>query len=352
MCEIMKRMQLQHINLKNRAARSAVHSFLGNADGTISEAEYRMYEQLAQNEIGLIITGHASVSPDGMANEEQAAIYGDAFIAQFARLKERVKPYGAKLVVQINHAGPRAIHSDDLAGVMARELKKGHHCRMLTMEEIAEIEEAFISAAARLQRAGVDGVQVHAAHSYLLSQFLDETFNQRSDAYGGCAKNRFRIVRKIIEGIKARCGDTFPVFVKLNNDTATNDAQYEADLLYMLQEFARMGVEAAELSGYDFLSQPRTARNYYLARAKRLKEATRLPLMLVGGVRSLRDMEEVLEAGIDIVSLGRPLISEPDLLPKLLNGQEKARCVSCNRCFAMPKLQPGVRCVLNRKKKS
>lgn len=348
--KILEPLQLERLYIKNRLIRSAVHSFLGNEDGTISDAEYQMYEELAKNQVGMIITGHASVSLQGRANKEQAGIYEDAFIPQFAKLKEIVSRYGARLVVQVNHAGERAVDNDDLAGVVERDLKKGKHCRALTLAEIEIIKGQFISAACRLKQAKADGVQLHAAHSYLLSRFIDKTFNQREDAYGGGIENRFRIVREIVEGIRAECGVDFPVLLKINSDTAADDEAYEADLLYMLLELKRLSVELVELSGCDFLSQPKDASNYYLARAARLREAAGVPLSLVGGIRSLADMEEVLAAGIDMVSLGRPLIAEPDFIPKLLSGQAKSKCARCNRCFVVPKLKPGIRCVLNSKK--
>lgn len=352
MNKVTDKITLKSLALKNRIMRSAVHSFLGNTDGTISEAEYDMYKKLAQNNIGMIVTGHVSISPMGMANEEQTAIYDDKFIPQFTKLKNIVEPYGAKIIVQINHAGPRAIHNNDLAGVMERDLKKGKHCRALTIEDISKIKNQFITGAKRLAQAGVDGVQLHAAHSYLISQFLDPTFNQRNDIYGGNVKNRFRLLKEIIIGIKAECPTELPLFVKVNNDTATDNEQYEADMIYILRECAKLGVAAVELSGYDFLSEPKSNHNYYLERASRLKKAVPdLPIILVGGIRSLADMEAVLAEGIDIVSLGRPLISEPDLITRLLGESTlSARCVSCNRCFAIPKIQPGIRCVFNRNK--
>lgn len=348
---IEQELELRHMTVKNRVARSAVHSFIGNPDGTLSEAELAMYEALARGGVGLIFTGHCSVSPRGMANETQTVAYDERCLAGFRRLKEIAAAHGVKAVAQISHAGPRALYIDDLAAPSARALKKERHARALTLEEIADIETQFIEAAARVQAAGLDGVQLHAAHSYLLSQFLDETFNWRDDVYGGSAENRFRIVRRIVEGIKARCGEAFPVFVKINNDTETNDARYEEDLVYMLRELAALGVEAVECSGCDFISQPKASRVYYLPRIARLRAAVDLPLLLVGGVRSLADMEQVLAAGVDMVSLGRPLICEPDLLQRLRAGQEAAQCASCNRCFVLPNVKPGIRCVLHRKRK-
>lgn len=350
MIKALDKISLSNIESKNRIVRSATHCYLGNTDGTMSEAEYAMYEELAKNEVGIIITGHCSVAVSGMANEDQTAIYDDEFIPQLTKLHRLVAGYGAKIIVQINHAGPRAVHHDDLAGVCAAELKKGKHARALTLAEIAEIREQFIAAAYRVKQSGMDGVQIHAAHSYLLSQFIDKTFNHREDAYGGASiENRARLTMEIVAGIKEKCGADFPVFIKLNNDSKTDNEEYEQDLIYMLKEFKALGVEAVELSGVDFISKPRTETVYYLERIARVRKLVDIPLILVGGVRSLDEIETVLAAGVDMVSLARPFICEPNIIPLLLAGQEKAKCLSCNKCFALPKIKKGIRCVFKRK---
>ena len=341
--------ELGAIHCRNRVIRSATHSFLGTADGRMTEAEYGMYRQLAANDVGLIITGHCCVSPAGRANEEQINVFTDTCIADIRQAAALVHEQGARFVVQLSHAGPRAIGVEELCDVVARPLKKHKNARALTVEEIREIEQAFIAAARRVKAAGADGVQLHAAHSYLLSRFLDPTFNSRADAYGGDAAGRFRIVAEIVSGIQAACGQDFPVLVKINSDTKADDAAYEADLLYMLCECRKLGVVLVELSGVDFINQPRGASLYYLDRIARLRRAVDLPLSLVGGVRTLADIEQVLGTGIDMVSLSRPFVCEPDLLPRLRNGQEKSSCVSCNRCFVIAHLHPGMRCIQQRK---
>ena len=344
--------QLKHLTLKNRVVRSAVHSFLADEEGRMTEAEYAMYAELAQGGVGTIITGHCCVDPRGRANATQVNIYDDADAAQFRRAVKTAHAAGAVLIPQISHAGPRAIGHDDLADVVARPLKKGREARALTREEIGEIEQHFIAAAVRLKAAGCDGVQLHAAHSYLLSRFLDPTFNERTDAYGGSAENRFRIVREIIEGIQAACGAAFPILVKINLDTKHEDhAGYHAAMLYMLREFQRLGVELVELSGVDFINQPKDATLYYLEEGTALKSAVPEQAMsLVGGVRSLSDMETVLAHGFEMVSLSRSLIAEPDFVTKALAGGEKSTCVSCCRCFVLPEMHKGMRCVWQWKK--
>lgn len=351
MSKVEEAIELAHISCRGRLVRSAVHSFLGTDDGYMTDGEYDMYETLAENGIGLIITGHSCISPSGRANEEQINIYDDVYIPQFARAARLVQERGARFVVQLSHAGPRSIGVKDLADVVARPLKKNRQARALTHEDIQLIERDFIAAAVRVQRSGADGVQLHAAHSYLLSRFVDRTFNQRIDEYGGSVENRFRIVENILRGIRKACGEAFPVLVKINSDSKTEDAAYEKDLLWMLQRMKELGVELVELSGVDFINQPKDGRLYYLERAARLRRAVNIPMSIVGGVRALADIEKALACGMDMVSMGRPLVCEPDILPRLLAGQEQSSCLCCNRCFVLPHMHAGMRCIWQRKLK-
>ena len=352
MSPIEQPLELPHLTLKNRIIRSATHSFLPSEDGRMTDEEYAMYETLAKNGVGLIITGHCCVDPLGRANKQQVNIFDDSYIDQFRKAADLVHAEGARFVPQISHAGPRAVGVDDLADVTARDLKKNRHARELTVDEIHRIVSNFVLAAARLKYAGVDGVQLHAAHSYLLSRFLDPTFNERTDDYGGSAENRFRIVREIIEGIHEKCGDDFPVLAKINLDTQHEDhAGYHGAMVYMLRELHRLGASLVELSGVDFINQPKDATLYYLEEGTALKSAVPEQAMsLVGGVRSLSDMETVLAHGFEMVSLSRSLIAEPDFVTKVLAGGEKSTCVSCCRCFVLPEMHKGMRCVWQWKK--
>ena len=255
-------LQLQHLALKNRIIRSAVHSFLAGEDGYMTAAEYNMYEVLAKNGIGTIITGHCCVDPLGRANPEQVNIYEDCFTDQFRKAVAIAHAHDVRFIPQINHAGPRAIDNEDLVDVVARPLKKGRHARALTVEEIHHIEQCFIEAAKRLQQSGCDGVQLHAAHSYLLSRFLDPTFNQREDAYGGTIENRFRMTEEIIRGIQEACGEDFPVLLKVNVDTKAEDAEgYHRDMAEAGHALAvRRADQAPARRGARHAAEPRRRR--------------------------------------------------------------------------------------------
>jgi len=203
--------------------------------------------------------------------------------------------------------------------------------------------EDFIDAAYRAKLSGMDGVEIHCAHDYLLCEFLTPSFNKRTDKYGETYEGRFLIVKKIIQGIKNKCGADYPVFVKVNSNAAEENEQYTSDLKKMIPEFKRLGVEAVEFSGSNFIHMKYSDHNYFVESAMNIKGNTDIPVIVVGGIRNFEDMEAALEAGVDMISISRPLISEPDLITRLKNGQEKARCTSCNKCFMGGKK----RCVLN-----
>ncbi|MGI5856597.1 MAG: hypothetical protein ACOX64_09080 [Candidatus Merdivicinus sp.] len=339
--------QLPHLRLKNRIVRSATHDYVENPDGTVSEAQFAIYSTLAENQIGLIFTGHMYIHPSGQAGPLQNGICEQRFLPALRELTNRVHARGGVIAAQINHAGAKAI-SPDRRGPSPLTLLGGCPAREMTFEEITEVRDQFIEAAALAKEAGFDGVQVHTAHHYLLSQFLTPSMNLRTDRYGGSPENRFRLCAEIIAGIKERCGADYPVFVKLNSNVPTGDAAYEEELLSGLLRFRELGVEAAELSGYDVTAR-RNERAYYLDRAVRLRKASGLPIILVGGIRSTVDLERLDRSGIALAAMSRPLICEPDLIPKMLAGQVTSHCLSCNQCFTLPQRE-GIRCVLHQKR--
>lgn len=338
--------KLSHLTLKNPFIRSAVHSFLGSEDGFMTAAEYKMYEDLARGNVALIISGHCCVLTGGLANKEQIRIDNDKYIGQFTKATAIMHKYNCLFMPQISHSGPRAVDTDHFFDVSTGDLPKNRHAEALSLEQIAVIREAFISAACRLKKAGVDGVQLHGAHSYLLSRFIDKTFNKRTDEYGGSIENRFRLCTEIISGIKENCGQNFPVAIKINNDTVTDNVNYAKDMQYVIKKCKELGVEFIEWSGVDFINQPRTASLYYFDRIEKFAASSDLPMSIVGGVKSVADINKVLASHIRLVSIARPLICDPDIINKFALGkEEKSSCLSCNRCFAVPHLHPGVRCI-------
>jgi 2,4-dienoyl-CoA reductase-like NADH-dependent reductase (Old Yellow Enzyme family) len=351
-----------NLDLRNRFVRSATHEFMAGKDGNPTSRLGDLYEELAKNEVGLIITGYSYVLPGGQSDIYQQGIYDDRFIEPYLKITERVHRYGGKIVLQLVHGGRQATPSEEYPVPMApSEIKDGHSAvvpREITEKEILEVIEAFTKAAIRAKKAGFDGVQLHCAHGFLLSNFISPYTNRRTDRWGGSVENRARIVTEIVRRIKEQNEADFPVLVKMNATDGFQPGTHKADMgieISQVVETAKLlekaGVCAVEVSGG--ISEAggvtiRTAINspakeaYFKEYSKAIKKAVNIPVILVGGVRSLSVMEYLLENGFaDMVSMSRSFICEPDLVLKLKSGEaKKAKCVSCNLCFDLE----GIKC--------
>ena len=230
--------------------------------------------------------------------------------------------------------------------------------KFCTKEEIKDTINAFRDGAIRAHKAGFDGVQIHAAHGYLLSQFLSPYFNKREDEYGGDIENRARIVLDVVRSVRDAVGERFPVLVKINTEDFLDGGFSVDDMLRVARLLEKSGVDAIELSGGTILgiyignfnisfSWIGEGGTYYEEAAKRYKSEIRIPLMLVGGIRSYEVSRRLVEEGLsDYISLCRPLIREPDLIRRWESGDTRdAECVSDNACFQPGIEGKGVQCV-------
>jgi 2,4-dienoyl-CoA reductase-like NADH-dependent reductase (Old Yellow Enzyme family) len=217
------------------------------------------------------------------------------------------------------------------------------------------IIDAYAAAMGRAKAAGCDGVQIHVAHGYLLSSFISPYTNRRSDGWGGSVEARCRILREIIARGRRLAGSDYPVLVKLNSTDGFSGEGYLSpdDAVYTAKALAGWSVDAIEVSGgireaggvMSKVGIAKPEQEAYFAEACRaVKAAVDIPVILVGGLRSLSTLEAVLDDGVaDMVALCRPLVKEPDLITRFKNGQQKASCVSCNKCFN----PSGLRCVFS-----
>jgi 2,4-dienoyl-CoA reductase-like NADH-dependent reductase (Old Yellow Enzyme family) len=346
---------LCNMDLQNRFVRSATHESMAEKDGKPTSKLGNLYEELAKNDVGLIITGFSYVLPSGQSVIYQQGIYDDRFIEPYMKITEMVHRYRSKIVLQIVHGGRQAAISEEYPVQMApSEIKdelSGIVPREMTEQEILEVIEAFTKAAIRAKKAGFDGVQLHCAHGFLLSNFISPYTNRRADHWGGSVENRARIVTEIVRRIKELAGADFLIFVKLNATDGFKPGSQKAELgitILQVVETAKLlekaGVCSIEVSGGISEAGEATVRTainspaeeaYFKEYSTAIKKAVNIPVMFVGGIRSLSVMKHLLEGGFaDLVSMSRPLICEPDLVSKLKSGDaKKAMCVSCNRCF-------------------
>ena len=352
---------INNIKLKNRFIWSATWQGKANFDGSSSPLLISSLLPVARGEIGLVIGEMAHVAPNAVAVPGQLGIYDDKLLPGLKRMSDFVQKAGAPVIIQLVHSGlfssPMLTGSTPL-GPSPLETPEGIIGREMSKAEITDTVNAFRDAAVRAKEAGFDGVQIHAAHGWLLSQFLSPFFNRRTDEYGGSIENRARIVLEVTEGIKEAVGENFAVMVKINSDDFLPGGFGTDEMLQVSGMLEKEGVDAIEISGgtigalltgnVDGSFSPVSKKDvYYREAARRLKEKVKIPVMLVGGIRTFEKADELVKSGVtDYISLCRPLIREPDLIKKWKSGNlKKSDCISDSACFQPGIEGKGVHCV-------
>jgi 2,4-dienoyl-CoA reductase-like NADH-dependent reductase (Old Yellow Enzyme family) len=359
--KLFNKTKINQMELKNRFVRSATWEGLANPDGSCSEKIADMMLELAKGQVGLIITSHAYVSQCGQGSIRQLGIYDDQLISSYKKMVEEVHKEGSKIVLQISHAGARALaqlKDSEPFGPSSLKIKDVINCREITTSEILKMTEDFKNAAVRAKKAGFDGVQIHGAHGFLLSQFLSPFFNRREDKYGGSIENRARLILEILQAIRSELGRQFTVLIKLNSDDFIEGGFIPYEMVQVSAMLESVGIDAIELSGGTSLNISKYSSSrvskigskekevYYRDAANLYKKKIIVPLILVGGIRSYVVTKELLEKDLaDYISLCRPLIREPGLIKRWQEGDiKRATCISCNGCFVPARSGEGLYC--------
>jgi 2,4-dienoyl-CoA reductase-like NADH-dependent reductase (Old Yellow Enzyme family) len=352
--------RIKSMKLKNRLVRSATWENMADEKGHMTDDLFSVYEGLARGGVGMIITGYAFILREEQPNPGMMGIYDDTFIDEYRRLTDMVHSHGSKIVMQIVYGGSfsgypaegRLIWSPSGVADLATSIVP----KPMSKEEIRRLITAFGDAANRVKDAGFDGVQIHGAHSYLLSQFMNPYYNRRTDEYGGSIENRARIILEVYEEIRQRVGADYPVLIKINSEDFIEGGATREDSFALSKMLDERGIDAIEISGGGAGSgekipvrrkiDSREKEGYHAPHAARIAEQINAPVLVVGGLRSLEVIEELLEkTSIALFSLSRPLLAEPDLPNRWQsNNRAKSRCVSCNGCAKMP--PGGNRCVV------
>lgn len=384
-------MKIGTCEIKNRIVMPPMMMGFGEPSGKPTEMLMDYYEERAKGGTGLIITEITRVNDDhGAAAFNQLAMSHDYHIAPMREFADRIHRHGAKLFVQLHHPGRQnigiMIHMVPLTNMCSKVCKSfpklvykiapgmgkkmvekglvfaspgpskcepskvsGGHVRAFSHREIKKLVKQFVDAAVRCKEAGVDGVELHAAHGYLLQQFLSPNTNKRTDEYGGSFENRMRFIKEIIEGIRERCGRDYPLIIRLAVDECYDKIGqpgkgYGLDTgVKYAKAFADMGVDAIDVSSaaydtYNYWLEPTSfdcGWRAYMAEAVK-KAVGDLPVLAANVIRSPEQAEEQLERGIqDFVSLGRPHIADPHWAQKAQSGRahEIKRCINCLYCI-------------------
>ncbi len=386
------------ITVANRIIRSATHDGLAESNGAPSDKLIKKYEQLAIGEVGCIITGYAAVSRNGVSPyPRMLTIFDDSTVEKYKQLVAAVHKHNTPIVLQIAHCGrqtsSKAIGMQKVAPSDVFHAFYPDKAKELTDGEINSIIDDFVAAAVRAERAGFDAVQLHGGHGYLLHDFLSPYGNRRCDSWGGSIENRCRIVELIIKGIKS--ATKLPVWIKLSAEDNRKNGMDIKSAAQICKRLEDAGCDAIEVScgtvqdGMNtmrsklmpmdavfkyrepcasfpkvlnkialpvanlvnpLIKQPSPLENFNVDNAKAIKDSVSIPVIVVGGIHKLNDMEKIISsASADFVSMCRPFICEHDLVKRLKNGQTQARCIMCNYCGLVIEKEP-TRCLYGKVK--
>ncbi|MBN2332831.1 MAG: NADH:flavin oxidoreductase [Deltaproteobacteria bacterium] len=345
--------------LKNRFIRSATWDGMAGSQGEICPAHHRLYTDLAAGGCALLTSGYTYVSLEGRQHPGQAGLDHEQLIEPLAHLAATVHQHRALLFIQLVHCGGLA--DPKLSGQPAIAPSAIGHplfpCRptALTPADIKRLISSFASAARRAKEAGCDGIQLHAAHGYLISQFLSPALNCRRDDFGGSIRNRFRFLEECYLQVRQEVGRDFPVTIKINGQDYLDGGLTLEESMEIGQRLVELGLDAIEVSGGTKISsrkQP-VIRNidepgkeaYFLAEAAAIQQAVDIPVITVGGIRSPQTITAIGDRKIPFIALCRPLIREPALINRWQDGDlSPARCISCNGCFKPAYQGKGIRC--------
>ena len=372
------------LTVNGRLYKSATGETRATDDGYVTDELLEFYEPMLIGGVPLIITGNAFISPGGKGVVREIGADSDEKIPGLGRLAELVHRYGSKIVGQINHCGRQvAKHDDPVSASNVREPTTGCRPRPLRRDEIPVITGQYAAAAERLQEAGFDGVQIHMAHGYLISQFMTPHTNRRTDEYGGSFDNRLRFAREVLAAVREHVGPDFAIIAKINghDKLSFRDGLETGELVRMARVLEGEGLDAVEISAAHYESGMYTSRGsvtklfggltdgvfkdapasqrrvFTVLRpaltvfgnvlwrykegfnadfAHQFTDALSIPVICVGGWQHREAMESSLNSGYcDAVSAGRTFIADPLFFKHAVErGEPTPACTFCNACVA------------------
>ncbi len=366
--QLFEKSSIGSLELPNRFIKSSTWTGTGDKKGFITDRTLIFHSEVARGGAGLILTGNQIVMTNGISLPYSIGNYDDSQVEGLKKLVDSIHTEGCKVVVQISHSLARSnpklffAEGDELWGVSAVPYSPDSPIpREMTKSEITRLVEAYTTAAVRSSKCGFDGVMLHGAHGYGLHQFLSPAWNKRDDSYGGSLQNRYRVIGEILEATKGALGPDYPILFKLSAQDFVNGGLEPPEALEIAQRLQDGGIAAIQVSACCTVSEkdkhcPKTEileqkdEGYLLDFSQYVKDAVKVPVIAVGGIRSLSTAEGVLKDGkADYISMARPLIREPNLIKQWRSGNTaKAKCISCNGCFETGMQGIGISCKIER----
>ncbi len=347
MSVIFSDFKLKHLTLKNRLIRSATTSYWSDEDGILRQPILEYYEKLAKGGLGFIIKGHSYIMESGKAHTGQSGLTNEKHLPKMKELVDIVHSHNVPIIAQLNHAGYSAKADRMTASAFKTD---DWEAREATIDDIQSIIESFAYSAELAVQAGFDGVQLHSAHGYLVSQFLSEHVNKREDKYGGSLRNRAQLLFDVFNAVRKKIGSEPIIGAKFNcDDFAAEGGIQIKESLQIAAWLAEKDIDLLEISGggpkmdraiRKVRGKPATDSGYYEANfaghAEKIRKITpNIPLALVDGLRTKTAMENILTTNVaDLISMSKPLIIEPDFPNRLEEKQKRSECIDCRKCVS------------------
>ena len=379
MKQLFEPSSIGNLTLKNRIIRAATHEGMARADGMPTDDLLQLYTRLATGGAGAIITGYVGVMRNGRTFPNMRMFDNDSYIPVYRSINDQLKRFNTPVILQIAHGGSRSMSKTTGQEVISASGRKkndyGDPVKEASEADIRSLIAAFVAAVVRAKTAGFDGVELHAAHGYLLSEFVSPVLNKRRDPWGGPTENRLRIVTEILSAARSAVGAGFPILVKMSGHDEFKKGLAEAEAVKIAQMLQTASCDAIEVScGYgDFMHTVRMPKvpvdavlglmpqyrdmpgyqkrffrflapflarvhtplsNYNVPHPQQIRRNVDIPVIAVGGIRSLQDIRTIIQdKGVDFVALARPFIIEPDIVNRFQQGQESSRCINCGYCL-------------------
>ena len=371
------------VTVRNRTVKAA--TFEGRTPaGVVTDGLIDYHLAVAEGGIGITTVAYLAIAPEGRTHREQILV-GPATRPGLSRLTEAIHQTGAKVAGQVGHAGPVANgRSNGVHALSASRMPSPLSMQMVhsaTAADLSRITGNYVDAAKVLASAGFDVLELHMAHSYLISSFLAPGLNRRKDEYGGSLANRAKLARQVARAVREEVGDAVAVTAKISvSDGFKGGVRTEESIEFAQMLEADGCLDALQLSGGSSLMNPmylfrgevpqkefaatmpplvrfgmktpmgkgflkhyEFEEAYFFDKASQFRAALSMPLMLLGGINQLATMERAMASGFEFVAMGRAVLREPDLVNKLQDGRQKAgKCIHCNQC--MPTIYSGTRC--------
>ena len=317
------------VQLKNRLFKSAMSDSLGDGVGNPTSAQMRLYERWAEGGAALSLIGEVQTSPDFPEKPGNLVLVPDADQTGLKELARRGSANGAHIWPQLGHAGALAHGPISTPKGPSPLDVEGLKCDGMSLDEIAALPQAYAQATTLAQTSGFGGVQIHAGHGFLFSQFLSPLFNHRTDDYGGAVKNRFRIIGEVIAAVRNAVGSAFPIAIKINaTDKLEGGLSYD-DALEAIRLLNKTTVDLIDISGGTYFPGAESSSDglsssgpYFIDFARRAKEVTSIPIVLTGGFETRQQAAEAVQNGAaDAVNLARAMALNPSLANTWLSNE-------------------------------